>query len=60
MKKAIIIGIIIGLIISIGVLSIPKHNMPTDAEWETYLETINSTRPTKETLRGFTHCSPVQ
>lgn len=38
MKKAIILSVIISLVLSIGLLAIPKHEVPTDAEWEAYLE----------------------
>ena len=60
MKKAIIIGIIIGLIISLGVLCITKHDFPTDEEWDRYHEQLKSSPPSEETLRGFSYYSPVQ
>ena len=41
MRRTVIIGIIITLIISIGLLSIPKNELPTDEQWEAYLEEIN-------------------
>ena len=37
MKKAVIVSIIFSIIFSIGILSIPKHEVPTDEEWEEYL-----------------------
>ena len=37
MKKAIIVSIIFSIIFSIGVLIIPKHEVPTDTEWKAYL-----------------------
>ena len=36
-KKTIILSVIISLVLSIGLLAIPKHEVPTDAEWEAYL-----------------------
>ena len=38
MKKAIIVSVILTMLFSIGLLAIPKHEIPTDAEWEAYLE----------------------
>lgn len=37
MKKAIIVSVILTMLFSIGVLAIPKHEIPTDAEWKAYL-----------------------
>ena len=37
MKKAIILSVIVSIVLSIGLLAIPKHEVPTDAEWEAYL-----------------------
>ena len=36
-KKTIILSVIISLVLSIGLLAIPKHEVTTDAEWEAYL-----------------------
>jgi hypothetical protein len=38
MKKTIIISIIFSIILSVGVLCIPKHEVPTNEEWEAFLE----------------------
>lgn len=37
MKKVIILSVIVSLIFSIGLIAVPKHEVPTDAEWEAYL-----------------------
>ena len=38
MKKIIAISIIIALLISFALLAIPKKELPTDAEWNAWLE----------------------
>jgi hypothetical protein len=38
MKKVIAVTIIFTMLFSIALLAIPKHEVPTDAEWEAYLE----------------------
>ena len=57
MKKEIIIVVIISLMICVGVLCIPKHEVPTEKEWKAYLEEINSS---KQFLLDGSSCSPVQ
>lgn len=37
MKKTITITVIITVLFSIALLAIPKHEVPTDEEWEAYL-----------------------
>ena len=37
MKKAIIVSIVLTMLFSISLLAIPKHEIPTDTEWEAYL-----------------------
>ena len=37
MKKAVIVSVILIMLLSIALLAIPKHEVPTDAEWEAYL-----------------------
>ena len=37
MKKVIAVTVVITMLFSIGLLSIPKHEVPTDEEWEAYL-----------------------
>lgn len=56
MKKAILLGTIIAIVLSILLLSIPKHELPTDEEWEAYLEELEYSRPSVD----YSHCSPVQ
>ena len=38
MKKTLVIAIIITLILGFSLVAIPKHEVPTDEEWETFLE----------------------
>ena len=38
MKKVIAVTIIFTMLFSIALLVVPKHEVPTDAEWEAYLE----------------------
>ena len=38
MKKVIAVTIILTMLFSIALLAVPKHEIPTDAEWEAYLE----------------------
>lgn len=38
MKKTIVITVIVTLIFCIALLAIPRHNLPTDAEWKEYLK----------------------
>jgi hypothetical protein len=37
MKKTLVIAIIITLILGFSLVSIPKHEVPTDTEWEAFL-----------------------
>lgn len=37
MKKSIAVAVVITVLFSIALLAIPKHEVPTDAEWEAYL-----------------------
>ena len=37
-KRVIVLSVIVSLVLSIGLISIPKHEVPTDAAWEAYLE----------------------
>lgn len=45
MKKTLIITIVITLIFAIGLLSIPKHEVPTDEEWDTWIEYLEERFP---------------
>ena len=38
MKKVIAVTIILTMLFSIALFTVPKHEIPTDAEWEAYLE----------------------
>lgn len=60
MKKTLIITVIVTLLFCIGILAIPKHNFPTDEEWNSYHEQLKNSPPSEKTLRGFNYCSPVQ
>ena len=37
MKKTIILSIICSIIVSVSLISIPKHEIPTDTEWKEFL-----------------------
>ena len=37
MKKVIAVTVILTMLFSIALLAVPKHEVPTDAEWEAYL-----------------------
>ena len=37
MKKSIVVTVVITILFSIALLAIPKHEVPTDKEWEAYL-----------------------
>lgn len=41
-KKEFIIAIIVGILISVAVLAIPKKNLPTEEQWESHMEYIES------------------
>jgi hypothetical protein len=56
MKKTLIITVIVTLLFCIGILAIPKHEMPTDEEWETYLEELNS----EKSVLSSSLCFPAQ
>lgn len=59
-KKIIVVIIVTTLLLGIGLISIPKHELPTDEEWKSYLEEIEYTRPSEEAVLRFSFCSPVQ
>jgi hypothetical protein len=42
MKKELIIAIVIALLVTIGLVSIPKNELPTDQQWDSHMEYIES------------------
>lgn len=60
MKKEFIIGIIIALLISVSLLIIPKHNLPTEEEWNNYMNSITHSGVSVEPVQGCIYCSSEQ
>jgi hypothetical protein len=42
MSRSVIIATIVAVVLSILVLSIPKNELPTKAQWESHMEYVNS------------------
>jgi hypothetical protein len=59
-KLAIVLTIIITMLLGLCLIAIPKHEIPTDAEWEAYIEELDNQRYSEELVLGFSHCFPVQ